>query len=158
MEPKKTPMTPSAQEKLQKELDFLEGEGRQKIIEEIATARSHGDLSENAEYHAAREQQGMQESRVRQIKAMLESAEIIEADDDATVKPGKLVTIKWKGDDELETYLLGLREEKGGEHDILTPDSPIGKSLVGHSAGEKVVARVPAGEREIEIIEVRSHN
>ena len=151
-------MSRAAQAKLQKELDFLEGEGRQKIIEEIATARSHGDLSENAEYHAAREQQGLQESRVRQIRAMLENAEIIEADDDATVKPGKLVTIKWQGDDELETYLLGLREEKGGEHDVLTPDSPIGKSLVGRTAGDKVVARVPAGEREIEIVEVRAQS
>ena len=157
MEQKKTQMTPSAHKKLKDELNQLEGEGRQKIIEEIATARAHGDLSENAEYHAARDQQGLQEARVRQIKAMLESAEIIEADDDATVKPGKVVTIRWKGDDESETYLLGLREEKGGEHDVLTPESPIGRSLVGKNAGDKVVAKIPAGEREIEILEVRSH-
>jgi transcription elongation factor GreA len=157
MEQKKTQMTPSAHKKLKDELNQLEGEGRQKIIEEIATARAHGDLSENAEYHAARDQQGLQEARVRQIKAMLESAEIIEADDDATVKPGKIVTIRWKGDEESETYLLGLREEKGGEHDVLTPESPIGRSLVGKNAGDKVVAKIPAGEREIEILEVRSH-
>jgi transcription elongation factor GreA len=156
MDKKKTQMTRSAQERLKQELEQLEGEGRQKIIDEIATARSHGDLSENAEYHAAREQQGYQEARVRQIKQMLESAEIIEVDDDATVKPGKIVTIRWQGDDESETYLLGLREEKGGDHDVLTPESPIGRSLVGKNAGDKVVATVPAGEREIEILEVRS--
>jgi transcription elongation factor GreA len=156
MEKKKTQMTPSAHERLKAELEHLEGEGRQKVIDEIATARAHGDLSENAEYHAAREQQGFQEARVRQIKQMLESAEIIEADDDATVKPGKIVTIRWQGDDDAETYLLGLREEKGGEHDVLTPDSPIGKSLVGKNAGDKVTAKIPAGERQIEILEVRS--
>jgi transcription elongation factor GreA len=156
MEQKRTQMTPSAHKRLKDELDHLEGEGRQKVIDEIASARAHGDLSENAEYHAAREQQGFQEARVRQIKQMLESAEIIEADDDATVKPGKIVTIRWKGDDESETYLLGLREEKGGEHDVLTPESPIGRSLVGKNAGDKVVAEIPAGEREIEILEVRS--
>ncbi len=156
MDKKKTQMTGSAYRRLKEELEQLEGESRQRVIDDIATARSHGDLSENAEYHAAREQQGLQEARVRQLKQMLESAQIIEADDDATVKPGKIVTIRWQGDDESETYLLGLREEKGGAHDVLTPESPIGKSLVGKNPGDKVVASVPAGEREIEILEVRS--
>jgi transcription elongation factor GreA len=156
MEQKKTQMTPAAHQRLKDELNHLEGEGRQRIIDAIATARAHGDLSENAEYHAAREQQGMQEARVRQLKQMLEGAEIIEADDEATVKPGKVVTIKWEGDNESETYLIGLREEKGGDHDVLTPESPIGKSLVGKSVGDTAVAQVPAGDRKIEILEVRS--
>jgi transcription elongation factor GreA len=156
MAQKKTQMTRAAYRRLKEELEHLEGQGRETVIDEIASARAHGDLSENAEYHAAREQQGFQEARVRQIKQMLESAEIIEADNDATVKPGKIVTIRWEGDDEAETYLLGLREEKGGDHDVLTPESPIGRSLVGKNAGDKVVASVPAGEREIEILEVRS--
>jgi transcription elongation factor GreA len=156
MDKKKTQMTRAAHRRLKDELERLEGEGRQKVIDEIASARAHGDLSENAEYHAAREQQGLQEARVRQIKQMLETAEIVEADDEATVKLGKIVTIRWEGDDESETYLMGLREEKGGEHDVLTPESPIGQSLVGKNVGDRVVARVPAGEREIEILEVRS--
>ena len=156
MDEKKNQMTQSAHDRLKKELEYLEGERRTKIIEEIATARSHGDLSENAEYHAARDQQGLQEARVRQIKAMLESAEIIEVEDDGVVKPGKLVTIRTAGDDEGETYLLGLREEKGGEHDVLTPDSPMGRSLLGRSRGEKVMAEVPAGQLEIEILDVRT--
>ena len=153
---KRVPLTQEAYDRLRRELEYLEGEARTKVIEEIATARSHGDLSENAEYHAARDQQGLQEARVRQIKAMLESAEIIEVEDDGVVKPGKLVTIRTAGDDEGETYLLGLREEKGGEHDVLTPDSPMGRSLLGRSRGDKVMAEVPAGQLEIEILDVRT--
>ena len=152
----KNQMTQDAYDRLKAELDHLEGEGRRSIVDAIATARSHGDLSENAEYHAAREQQGMQEARARQVRHMLENAEIVEVTDDGVVKPGKLVTIKMGGDDEPETYLLGLREEKGGEHDVLTPESPLGKSLVGRSAGETVVAQAPRGQLEIEIVSVRT--
>jgi transcription elongation factor GreA len=154
-EEKKVQMTRSAFDKLKSELAHLEGDARHKVIEAIAVARAHGDLSENAEYHAAREQQGMQEARVRQIRHMLENAEIIEADDNGNAGPGKLVSIRHEGDDEVETYLIGLREEKGGEHDILTPESPLGRAIVGHAAGETVTASVPAGELRIEIVEVR---
>src|ERR687892_2109354 len=156
MTEKKVPLTPNAHSRLTEELEYLEGEGRTKVIEAIATARAHGDLSENAEYHAAREQQGMQEARLRQVRHMLEHAQIIESEDDGVVAPGKLVTIRHAGDDETETYLLGLREEKSDEHDVLTPDSPLGRALVGHSAGETVKAEVPAGRLTVEIVEVRA--
>ena len=152
---KKVPLTQSAFEKLQEKLTFLEGEDRQRIISDIATARAHGDLSENAEYHAAKDEQGHKEAEIRKIRSMLENAEIISSDDTTEVKPGKLVTIRHEGDDEAETYLLGLREEDGGGFDVLTPDSPMGKALLGHSAGETVVAQVPAGELKIEIVEVK---
>ena len=155
-EPKKNEMTRDAFNKLKEELERLEGPGRKAVIDAIATARAHGDLSENAEYHAAREQQGMQEARARQVRQMLENAEIVEVTDDGVVKPGKLVTIKMAGDDEPETYLLGLREEKGGDHDVLTPESPLGRSLLGRSAGEKVKTEVPRGELEIEIVSVHT--
>jgi transcription elongation factor GreA len=154
-EAKKVPLTQTAIERLQSERAWLEGEGRQKVIEAIATARQHGDLSENAEYHAAREQQGMQEARLRQVIQMLDNAEIIETADDGLVAPGMLVTIKGRGEDP-ETYLLGLREEKGGEHDVLTPDSPLGQALIGHAAGETVSAKAPAGQLVVEILEVRA--
>jgi transcription elongation factor GreA len=152
---KPVPLTQRAYDRLEEEMAYLEGEARTKIIEEIARARAHGDLSENAEYHAAKDQQGLQEARLRQIRHMLENAEIIRDDGDETVKPGKLVTIRLQ-DEEPETYFLGLREEKGGEHDVLTPDSPIGRALVGRSAGDTVSATVPAGELEVEIVEVRT--
>ena len=153
---KTTPLTEQAYERLKAELEFLEGEGRSSIIEAIATARAHGDLSENAEYHAARDQQGMQEARVRQLKQMLESAEIVHGDDSGVAKPGMIVTIKYQGDDETETYFLGLREEKGGEYDVLTPDSPIGRALLGRSAGDEVTAQVPNGALQVELVEVKS--
>jgi transcription elongation factor GreA len=153
---KRTPLTKEAFDRLKEELRFLEGEARQRAIEDIATARAHGDLSENAEYHAAKDHQGLQEARIRQVKQMIESAEIIEGDDtDGTVRVGQLVTIQHEGDDEPETYLLGLREEKSGSFDILTPDSPLGRSLLGHSAGETVVAEVPAGRLKVRVVDVQ---
>lgn len=155
-EEKKVPLTQSAFDRLQEELLFLEGEDRQRIIRDIATARAHGDLSENAEYHAAKDEQGQKEARVRQIRQMLENAEIIDSDDAThVVKPGKLVTIRHEGE-EPETYLLGLREERGGDYDVLTPDSPLGQALLGRSPGETVVAKVPSGELKIEVVEVRA--
>jgi transcription elongation factor GreA len=153
---RRVPLTQSAYDRLQEELLHLEGEARNQIIESIATARAHGDLSENAEYHAAKDQQGLQEARVRQIKEMLENAEIIHTKDDGVIKPGKLVTLRYEEDEEPETYLLGLREERGGTHDILTPESPIGQALVGHIAGETLVAKVPAGDLKIEIVAVET--
>jgi transcription elongation factor GreA len=152
---KKVPLTEQALDRLKEELDHLQGEGRTKIIEEIATARAHGDLSENAEYHAAREQQGLQEARVRQLRQMIENAEIIETADDGVVRPGMIVTLRYEGEDP-ETYLLGLREEKGGGYPMLTPDSPLGQALMGHGAGETVTTKVPAGDLKIEIVEVRA--
>jgi transcription elongation factor GreA len=153
---KKVPLTQEAFDRLNAELAFLEGEGRQQTVEAIATARAHGDLSENAEYHAAREQQGMQEARLRQVREMLRNAEILNVEDDGHVKPGMLVTLRYEGDDEPETYLLGLREEKGGEHVVLTPDSPLGQALIGRAAGDKVSAAAPAGEIAVEIVEVKA--
>jgi transcription elongation factor GreA len=153
-EQKKTLLTQHAVDRLKDELEYLEGEGRTKVIEAIAVARAHGDLSENAEYHAAREQQGMQEARVRQIRQMLETVEIITSSDDGVVAPGMLVTIRHEGE-EPETYLIGSREERGGDHDVLTPDSPIGRALVGRSAGDIVSAKVPAGELKVEIVSVQ---
>jgi len=154
-EEKKFQLTQDAVDRLKEKLAQLEGEGRRTIIEQIATARAHGDLSENAEYHAAKDQQGLQESEIRKIKHMLENVEIVEAEDDGVAGPGKVVTIRHPGE-EPETYFLGMREEKTGttEFQILTPESPIGQAVIGHAAGEKVTAQAPAGEMPIEIVEV----
>jgi transcription elongation factor GreA len=151
---KKVPLTKDAYERIREEIEFLEGPERKRISEAIGTARAHGDIAENAEYHAAKEEQGRQEAKIRGLRAMIQNAEIIEADEDDTVKPGKLVTIRYEGDG-TETYLFGMRQEKGGEHDVLTPESPIGSALAGRAVGDTVTASVPAGTLEIEIVEVR---
>lgn len=150
---KKVPLTQEAFDRLQEEFAHLEGDARTKTIEEIATARAHGDLSENAEYHAAKDQQGMQEARLRQIREMLEHAEIIHTTDDDLVAPGKLVTISIAGDDP-EEFLFGTREEKGGNHAVLTVDSPIGRAIHGKATGETVTAQLPNGESKVEIVAV----
>ena len=152
-ETKKVALTQETYDRLKRDLEELEGPDRQKIVEEIATARAHGDLSENAEYHAAKDRQGLAEARIREIRSMIENAEIISTRDDGVVAPGKLVTLRVGGSDP-ETYLFGSREEKGSEHDVLTPESPIGQAVAGRLAGDQVAAKVPAGELEIEIVEV----
>ncbi len=153
---KKVPLTQDAYDRVCEELRYREGQKREEIVSAIATARAHGDLSENAEYHAAREQQGQNEAKIRELRHKVDNAEIIELSDDDVVTPGKLVTIKYEGDDEAETYLLGDREEKGGDYDVLTPDSPLGRALIGRSGGESVVAEVPAGELKLAIVEVKA--
>lgn len=150
---KKVPLTQQAFDRLQEEIAHLEGDARTKVIEEIATARAHGDLSENAEYHAAKDQQGMQEARIRQIREMLENAEIIHATDDDVVAPGKLVTISIGGDDP-EEFLFGTREEKGGGHPVLTVESPIGRAIQSKASGETVSVQLPNGETKVEIVSV----
>jgi transcription elongation factor GreA len=150
---KKVPLTQQAFERLKDELAHLEGDARTKVIDEIATARAHGDLSENAEYHAAKDQQGMQEARIRQIREMLENYEIIETTDDDIVRPGMLVKISIEGDDP-ETFLFGTREERGGDHDVLTVDSPIGLAIQDKAAGETVIAKPSDRELKIKIVEV----
>ena len=152
---KKVPLTQDAFDRLTEELAHLEGDARTKVIEEIATARAHGDLSENAEYHAAKDQQGMQEARIRQIREMLENHEIIHSVDDGVVRPGMLVKITIAGE-EPETYLFGTREEKGGDHDVLTVESPIGQAIQGHGAGETVSAKQGDRELKVEIVEVKA--
>ena len=154
-ETKKVPLTQQAFDRLKEELAYLEGPASTKVIEEIATARAHGDLSENAEYHAAKDQQGMQQARIRQIREMLENADIIHATDDALVSPGKLVKISIQGD-EGEFYLFGTREEKGGEYDVLTPDSPIGQAIQGLSAGDSTVAKQRDRDLKVEVLEVKT--
>jgi transcription elongation factor GreA len=153
---KRFPLTQEAYDRVLKELRHRESDKREEIVNAISTARAHGDLSENAEYHAAREQQGQNEAKIRQLRQKIENADIIEVSNDDVVAPGKLVTIRYDGDEEAETYLLGDREEKGGEYDVLTPDSPLGRALMGRSSGEALVAEVPAGALKIEVIRVRA--
>jgi transcription elongation factor GreA len=144
-------LTQEAYDKLQAELENLKGPVRQEIVSRISAAREEGDLSENGGYHAAREDQGKNEGRIRQLEAMLERAEVGETPaDDGVVEPGMKVTYKFVGDsdDEAETFLLGAREMEDVANGlkVYSPQSPLGTAINGASKGDTVSYEAPNGK------------
>jgi len=118
---------------------------RVEIARKIQTARELGDLSENGDYHAAKEEQGKQEARIRQLEALLEDAEIVEGGPTDTVAPGVIVSIRYEGDDDVERYLLGSIEEQHDEVEIMSPGSALGKALMGAKVDDVVEFETPTG-------------
>jgi len=142
-------LTQDAFDKLKAELDDLKGPVRQEVIERISAARDEGDLKENGGYHAAREEQGRIEGRIRQLEDMLRRAEVGETpQDDGVVEPGMKVTYKFVGDDddEAETFLLGAREIEPEGLTVYSPQSPLGAAINGRSKGETVSYEAPNGK------------
>src|SRR5512144_27521 len=132
-------LTQEAYDRLKAELEHLSGEGRTEIAKKIEEARLEGDLRENGGYHAAKEEQGKQEARIRQLRKLLESAQVGEApaSSDGTVAPGMVVTVELAGD--VETFLLGSREVAGGtELDVYSEKSPLGAAILGRKVGDAV--------------------
>jgi transcription elongation factor GreA len=136
-------LSQEAYDRLRSELDTLKNEGRERISAEIEVARAHGDLRENAEYHAAKDEQGKMEARIRQVEELLRDARIGEPTDTDRARPGLLVELEVDGDD--ETYLLGSREDRHEEFDVLSADSPMGRAVTDATAGSKVSFTTPAG-------------
>lgn len=134
------------------ELAYLKTDGRRTVTAKIAQAREEGDLSENGGYHAAREEQGHQEARIRQLTAMLENAHVGEAaagSDEVT--PGVAVTIYYDDDpDDDDTFLLGSRElmnlDDSVDVEVFSPQSPLGAAILGHRVGETVTYAAPNGK------------
>ncbi|MFP5310534.1 MAG: transcription elongation factor GreA [Actinomycetes bacterium] len=146
-------LSQEAYDRLSEELETLRTEGREQISKEIEIARAHGDLRENAEYHAAKDEQGKMEARIRQLEHLLRDAKVGEPDTDLSeARPGLLVTIEIDGD--VETWLLGSREDEHDEHDVLSAESPIGKALIGAKPGDTVTAQAPAGSFEVTLKDV----
>lgn len=143
-------LTQDAYDKLMTELEYLKGEGRTLVSRKIAQAREEGDLSENGGYHAAREEQGQQEARIRTLEHMLRNAQIGEPPADAqVVQPGVEVTICYDGDeDDTDTFLLGSRELMGlaEDVDVFSPQSPLGAAIVGLGRGESASYQAPNGK------------
>jgi transcription elongation factor GreA len=139
---------------LRAELDDLTSRGRVEIAATIERARELGDLKENADYHAAREDQGRMEARIRQITALVEKAEIVEIGDVDTVGAGTIVSLRYEGDDEVEQYLVGSIEERSGEMPVISPASPLGSALLGHRAGDTVEYEAPSGMLRVEVVEL----
>ena len=149
-------LTQDAYDKLKSELEQLKGPVRQEIIERISAARDEGDLKENGGYHAAREEQGKAEARIRQLEDMLRRAEVGETPaDDGVVEPGMKVTYKFVGEDDTEVFLLGAREmEDTTDLTVYSPQSPLGQAIIGHKVGETVAYAAPNGkELKVEIVD-----
>ncbi|MEX1163663.1 MAG: transcription elongation factor GreA [Nitriliruptor sp.] len=138
-----TYLSQDAYDRLRAELEQLTTEGREQISAEIEVARQHGDLRENAEYHAAKDEQGKMEARIRQLQSLLRDAKIGEPEDTDVVRPGLVVQLDVEGDD--ETYLLGSREDEHDELDILSASSPMGTAITDAKIGDTVSFTTPAG-------------
>ncbi len=149
-----THLSPQAHQRLVEELEHRTGPRRREISEWIERAREHGDIRENADYDAAKTEQGHNEARVRQLEAILKTAVVVEATVADKVAAGTIVEVRMEGDDETSTYLIGSIEEKGRGYDVISPGSPLGKALVGHAPGETVTYEAPGGQFEVEIISV----
>jgi transcription elongation factor GreA len=140
-------LTQEAYDKLQAELENLRGPVRQEIIERISAARDEGDLKENGGYHAAKDEQGKIEARIRQLEDMMRRAEVGETPaDDGIVEPGMKVTYKFAGDDEENTFLLGNKALEDGTIDVFSPESPLGSAILGRKVGDKVSYTAPTGK------------
>ena len=150
-------LTQDAFDKLQDELEHLRGPVREEIVARISAARDEGDLKENGGYHAAREEQGKTEARIRQLEDMLRKARVGETPpDDGVVEPGMVVTVRFVGDTDVEKFLLGAREmaDKDADLQVYSPQSPMGSAILGKRRGDEVDFAAPNGKRlRVEIVD-----
>ncbi|MFI6844597.1 transcription elongation factor GreA [Kitasatospora sp. NBC_00085] len=155
-------LTQSGYDQLKAELDHLTGPWRIEIAQKIEAAREEGDLKENAGYHAAKEEQGKYELRIRQLTQLLERAKVGEAPaDSGVVAPGMVVTVAFDGDeDDTMTFLLGSREMAGSDDlDVYSPQSPLGRAIDAKKVGEEATYELPNGKQaSVTITEVKPHN
>jgi transcription elongation factor GreA len=148
-------LSPGAFERLNAELEDLTTRGRVEIARKIEAARELGDLSENGDYHAAKEEQGKMEARIRNIEAVLANAEIVESAGGDAVEPGAVVSLRYAGDDEIETYLIGSIEERHDDLDVVSPASPLGEALLGARRGDTVEFTAPTGKQlAVEVVDI----
>jgi len=150
-------LTQEAYDRLTNELEELKA-NRPVLAKEINDRREEGDLRENGGYQAAREEQGKQEGRILQLQDMLRRAKVGEAPpDDGVAEPGMVVTVRYEGDDDTETFLLGSREEaETAGVAVYSPQSPIGKALNGRHEGETVEYETPNGKTmKVELISAK---
>ena len=152
----KIPMTPSGHVALSEEYRRRTAEDRPAIIAAISEARAHGDLSENAEYHAAKEQQSLNEGRIQELEALLALAEIIDVSklSGSTVKFGATVKLIDEDTEEKKTYVIVGDAEADASNGRISISSPIARALIGKSKGDTVEVAAPGGARSYEILKV----
>ena len=143
-------LTPEAHAKLSAELEKLKTDGRAEIEARIAEARSHGDLRENADYDAAKNDQGLMEARIRQLESLLHSAEVRQATHDGTVQVGSVVTVVDDDGDEIR-YFVATPENRVAGMPLASPDGPLGRALLGASVGDSVSYDAPGGTFAVEV-------
>jgi len=148
-------LTQEAYDRLTSELDHLTGPGRTEIAKRIEAAREEGDLRENGGYHAAKEEQGKQEARIRQLQQLLQNAKVGEAPPaDGVVEPGMKVTVRFAGDGDTMTFLLGSREDTGVDIDVYSAQSPLGSALHGKKVGDSATYALPSGRQvSVEVVD-----
>ncbi len=153
-------LTQEGFERLQKELDYLRGPARAELAAKIGLARDEGDLKENGGYHAAKDEQGKQEARIRQLEDMMRRAQVGEAPQDTgVVEPGMIVTVSFAPGDE-QTFLLGSREladfDSSVQYDVFSPQSPLGRAINGKKAGDTASYEAPNGKSlSVTIVEAK---
>jgi len=152
------PITVAGADKLREELKYLKTVKRPQIVEAVATAREHGDLKENAEYHAAREQHGFNEGRIKEIEGTLGNAQVI----DVTTMPktgkvifGTTVVLYDVDADEEVTYKIVGEIEADIKQNLISITSPIARALIGKEADDEAVVKAPAGDKNYEIVDVK---
>ena len=149
-------LSPQAYERLQQELDERSNARRREISLWIERAREHGDISENADYDAAKNEQGHNEARIRQLEAMLKNAVVLDAGPSGeVVEPGCLVDLRYDGDDDVTTYLVGSIEERHATYDVISTNSPLGQAILGKSAGAAVTYKGPKRELSVTVVALR---
>lgn len=152
-------LTQEAYDRLRAELDELSGPGRKAIAHEIEEARAEGDLRENGGYHAAKEEQGKREARIRQLQELLLSAQVGSppvAGDSAG--PGMIVTVRFDGEQDSERFLIGSREDSGHAVEVYSAASPLGRALTGRRPGETVSYEAPGGRQmRVELLAVEPY-
>jgi transcription elongation factor GreA len=149
-------LSQTAYDRLKTEHDELVSVGRIEIARKIQAARELGDLKENGDYHAAKEEQGKMEGRIIHLASLIENAVIIESSGAGGVSAGCVVAIAYEGDDEVERYLLGSIEERHDDLDVISPGSPLGSALMGRAVGDVVGYEAPGGELKVRIVEIEA--
>jgi transcription elongation factor GreA len=152
-----THLSREAYERLRAELEDLTTRGRVDIAQTIETARELGDLKENADYHAARDDQGRMEARIRQLQSLVDHAVIVDSSQASdTVAAGSIVALRYEGADEADRFLVGSIEERRSDVAVVSPASPLGQALVGHRKGDVVSYQAPGGNLRVEIVEIET--
>jgi transcription elongation factor GreA len=147
-------LTPEAYQKLREELDHLETEGRRRMEERLAEARTQGDIRENADYEVVKEEQGLMEARIRHLRDLLLRAEVRRPEDTGAVAVGSLVRVADLDGQETE-YLVAPTENRVPGYQLASPEGPLGRALLGARPGDEVTYQAPGGTFTVRVTGVR---